>query len=128
MLFKSIHSFLVRISLHFVTDSKSKIVEMPGSENLLKVAFYHKGFSKYPLYPISLQFFLQISCSQLKLRFCTQISTPSQSQAPSKKQKVWASGYLHKPYREKATLNKQLLVIILAFIWFCTWKIDVKKI
>ena len=43
---------------------------------LLKVAYSKKGLSKYPLYPISLQIFLQISCSQSQLRIWIQFSTP----------------------------------------------------
>ena len=75
----------------------------------LKVDYSQKGLSKYPFYPISLQFFLQISCSQSKLRIWIQNSTPSQIQALSKNleeklKKSWIIVYFHKPFWKKSYL------------------------
>jgi len=83
-----------------VTIVSSKICQ-------IKVAYSPKGLSKYPLYRISLQFFLQSCCSQSKLRIWIQISTPSQSQAPDRNleekwKKNWISVYVDKPFWEKA--------------------------
>ena len=75
-----------------------------------KIAYSQKGLSKYPLASFFLQFFLQISSNQSKFRIWIQISTPSQSQAPSKNleeklMKKRRSVYFHKPFWEEATFT-----------------------
>ena len=78
---------------------------------LVKVAGSWKVSSKYSLYMISPQFFLQIYCSQSKLRIWIQMSNSSQSRAPSKNlkkklEKNQRSVYFHKYFQEKATFKK----------------------